>query len=114
MDDCVFCKIVSGDIPSDIVYRDDNVVAFRDLNPVAPTHILVVPCRHIAALLEVSDADYPLIGEMVKVANRLARQEGIADTGYRLAINSGEHGGQAVQHLHLHLIGGRQLSGGLG
>jgi histidine triad (HIT) family protein len=114
MDDCIFCKIISGDIPSDIVYRDDEIIAFRDVNPVAPTHILVVPVSHINTVADVPETGFSLVGDMMKIANQLARQEEIADSGYRLVINCGGHGGQLVQHLHLHLVGGRQLSSGIG
>lgn len=109
--DCVFCQIVAGKIPSKTLYQDDEVMAFRDINPVAPTHVLVIPKRHISSLAHLTDEETPrIIGQMVKVANQLARQEGIAQSGYRLVISSGEQGGQVVPHLHMHLIGGRQLS----
>lgn len=112
--DCVFCKIIAGEIPSDIRYQDDELIAFSDVNPVAPTHLLIIPRQHIPSLRELPDGETPLIGRMVKVANHLAEENGIADSGYRLAINCGQQGGQAVPHLHLHLIGGRQLSAALG
>jgi histidine triad (HIT) family protein len=112
--DCIFCKIVSGEIPSDTVYKDEEVFAFRDINPQAPVHVLVVPVRHIASLAELAGADSPLVGHMVHVAGQVARQEGIAEKGYRLAISCGQEGGQAVPHLHLHLLGGRQLADALG
>lgn len=114
MDDCIFCKIVAGDIPSDILYRDDEVVAFRDVHPVAPTHILIVPVEHLSTTLDIPDDNNSLACKMVRTANRLANQEGITENGYRLVINCGEQGGQVVQHLHMHLIGGRQLSSSLG
>ncbi len=112
--DCVFCKIISGEIPGDILYRDSELFAFRDINPIAPTHVLIVPTRHIPSLLEITDADLPMIGHMVKVGNELARKEGISERGYRLVINCGKEGTQLVQHLHMHLLGGRQLSGRVG
>ena len=112
--DCLFCKIVASEIPGDFVYKDDEVVAFRDINPIAPTHILIVPRKHIASLLELADSDLPVMARMVKIANDLARKEGIAEKGYRLVVNTGKEGTQIVQHLHLHLIGGRQLSGRIG
>ena len=112
--DCLFCKIAAGEIPGDFVYKDDEVVAFRDINPIAPTHILIVPRKHIASLLELTDSDLPVMARMVKIANDLARKEGIAEKGYRLVVNTGKEGTQIVQHLHLHLIGGRQLSGRIG
>lgn len=108
--DCIFCKIIKGEIPSDFVYQDEEVVAFRDINPLAPIHILVVPRRHIAALTELTEADTQLMGHMVSVANQLARSEGIAESGYRIAINSGRDGRQFVPHLHLHLLGGKKLA----
>ena len=111
---CIFCNIISGKIPGDVIYQDEDVLAFRDINPQAPTHILIIPRRHIASLAQLSEADSPLIGHMVATAHKLAQDEGIADTGYRLAINFGEWGGQVVHHLHMHLLGGRRLSGSLG
>ncbi len=112
--DCIFCKIAAGEIPSDFVHKDDEILAFRDINPIAPTHILIVPKRHIGSLLDLTDGDLPMMARMVKIANDLARKEGIAEKGYRLVINTGKEGTQLVQHLHLHLIGGRQLSGRIG
>jgi len=114
MEDCIFCKIIAGEIPADIVYRDDEVIAFRDINPVAPTHLLIISKKHIPSLAHLPDAEAPLIGSMVKIANQLAREEGIFESGYRLAISCGKQGGQAVPHLHMHLIGGRQLADALG
>lgn len=112
--DCIFCDIVAGKIPSEIIYQDEEVVAFRDINPQAPTHLLIIPKKHIPSLTHLSEAELPLIGHMVNVANQLAKKEGIFEKGYRLAINCGEQGGQLVPHLHLHLLGGRRLSGQLG
>jgi len=112
--DCVFCRIVAGEIPADIFHQDEEVIAFRDINPLAPTHLLVIPKKHIPSLAELSEDESPLIGDMVKTANQLARREGIAQSGYRLVINCGQQGGQLVPHLHMHLLGGRQLSGALG
>ena len=111
---CIFCQIIAGKIPSDIIYQDEKVVAFRDISPQAPTHLLIIPKRHIPSLTHLTEAELPLIGHMVNVANQLAKKEGIAEKGYRLAINCGEQGGQLVPHLHLHLLGGRRLSGQLG
>ena len=109
--DCIFCKIAAGEIPSDFVYKDEEILAFRDINPVAPTHILIIPGRHIASLPDLQGDDFGMVGRMVKVANDLAKKEGIAEKGYRLVINSGKDGTQLVPHLHMHLLGGRQLSG---
>jgi histidine triad (HIT) family protein len=112
--DCIFCKIAAGEIPSDFVYQDDEIVAFRDINPLAPTHVLIVPKRHIPAVSDTTEADSPLLARMLLVANQIARDAGIAATGYRLVINSGVEGGQVVGHLHLHLLGGQKLNDVLG
>ena len=112
--DCIFCNIVAGKIPADIVYQDDEVLAFRDIHPQAPVHLLVIPKKHYTALTDLAEEDKMLMGHMVTVANQLAGQEGVADSGYRLVVNCGRQGGQLVPHLHLHILGGRQLSGQLG
>ena len=112
--DCIFCDIVAGKMPSEIIYQDEEIVAFRDINSQAPTHLLIIPKKHIPSLAHLSEAELPLIGHMVNMANQLAKKEGISEKGYRLAINCGEQGGQLVSHLHLHLLGGRRLSGQLG
>jgi histidine triad (HIT) family protein len=112
--DCIFCKIISGQIPSDIVFTDDKVVVFRDINPAAPVHLLIVPREHIATLNDITEHSTALIGHMVQVARQLAKHEGVAVKGYRVVINCGPQGGQIVQHLHMHLLGGRELSGGMG
>ena len=112
--ECPFCGIVNGRIPSKLVYQDDRVVAFQDISPQAPQHILVVPATHITSLNEMKAKDEQLLGHMVVIAVDIARRDGFADSGYRLAINTGRQGGQAVPHLHLHLLGGRQLSSDLG
>ena len=114
MADCVFCKIVAGEVPADIRYKDDNLIAFPDINPLAPTHLLIIPKKHIPSLLELSDAETSLVGDMARVANQLAKRGGIAEKGYRAVINCGSQGGQGVAHLHMHLLGGRQLSSALG
>ncbi len=111
---CVFCQIVAGKVPSEIIYQDEEVIAFRDINPQAPTHLVIIPKRHIPSLTHLSEAESPLVGHMVNIANQLAQEEGISGSGYRLAINCGEEGGQLVSHLHLHLLGGRKLSNKLG
>ena len=108
--DCIFCQIVSGKIPSDIIHQDEEIIAFRDIKPLAPVHLIITPRRHISSLVHLSEADLPLVGRMVAVANRLAKEEGVADSGYRLVINCGKEGGQVVPHLHMHLLGGRKLS----
>ncbi len=112
--DCIFCKIVAGEIPADILYQDEAVIAFRDINPQAPTHVLIIPRQHIPSLAHLSGNESLLLGNMVRIANQLAEREGVAESGYRLVINCGKQGGQLVPHLHLHLLGGRQLAGGLG
>jgi len=112
--ECIFCQIVAGKVPSEILYRDEEVIAFRDINPQAPTHVVIIPREHIPSLAHLSEAQSPLIGCMVNIANQLATKEGIAEDGYRLVINCGEGGGQLVPHLHMHLLGGRKLSDILG
>ncbi len=112
--DCVFCKIVAGEVPADILYQDEGVIAFRDINPLAPTHLLIIPRQHIPSLAHLFEAESSLISGMVNTANQLAKREGISESGYRLVINCGEQGGQGVAHLHMHLLGGRQLSAALG
>ena len=104
---CIFCKILSGETPANIIYRDKQVTAFRDIHPIARTHILIIPNRHIASANELEPGDEALVGHMVLVAKELAAQAGVAEGGYRLMINTGVHGGQTVSHLHLHLIAGK-------
>ncbi len=110
MSDCIFCKIVSGDIPSTKIYEDEQVIAFRDINPQAPTHILVVPKRHIPGVNELAEQDEALVGHVYGVIARLVRELGIAETGYRVIVNSGADGQQSVPHLHFHVLGGRLLA----
>lgn len=105
----LFSKIIDGELDADIVYRDDLVTAFRDINPAAPTHILIVPNKEIATADDLTDEDQAIAGRMFLVASRLAREEGVAEDGYRLIVNCRDHGGQEVYHLHMHLIGGRPL-----
>ena len=112
--DCIFCQIVTGKMPSTTLYQDDEVMAFRDINPLAPTHVLIIPKRHIPSLAQLSDSETLLIGHMARVANQLAREEGVSESGYRLVISSGGEGGQVVPHLHMHLLGGRALGMALG
>ena len=112
--DCIFCQIAAGKIPSDITYQDEELIAFRDINPQAPTHLLIIPRKHIPSLAQLSPEELPLMGRMVTVAHKLAKEEGITETGYRLVVNYGEWGGQVVAHLHMHLLGGRKLAGRLG
>jgi histidine triad (HIT) family protein len=107
--DCLFCKIIAGEIPSKMVYKDKEVVAFADIKPAAPVHIMVVPVKHIVSLAKLSENDSPIVGKMTAVANKIAKEQGIAEKGYRLIINSGPDAGQVIQHLHMHLLGGREL-----
>ena len=109
MSDCLFCKIVSGDIPGNIVYRDERVTAFRDINPAAPTHILIVPNQHIDSVNMLIVDDEPLIGHLFTAAKTIAAQEGVAESGFRLIINTNANAGQTVFHIHLHLLGGAPL-----
>lgn len=105
----IFEKIIAGELQADVVYQDDRVTAFRDISPKAPTHILIVPNKVIATANDIEEKDEALIGHLFTVAAKLARKESIAENGYRLIINCNEHGGQEVFHLHLHLVGGKQL-----
>jgi histidine triad (HIT) family protein len=106
---CLFCRIVAGEIPAKKVYEDDLSVAFRDINPQAPTHVLVVPRRHIATMNEIGEADRELVGHMPLVAARLAKELGHAEAGWRVVWNTNADAGQTVFHIHLHLLGGRKL-----
>jgi histidine triad (HIT) family protein len=106
--DCIFCKIVAGEIPATLVKRTDRLVAFRDVSPQAPVHVLVIPTEHVASLAEVQDGR--LLGEMLMFARDIARDEQIAADGYRVVLNTNRDGGQTVFHLHLHLLGGRRLT----
>ena len=109
MDDCIFCKIAAGDIPAEKIHEDDTVVAFRDLNPQAPTHVLVIPKKHISTLNDLTDEDERIVGRMVGAAREVAVREGLADAGFRTVMNCNEAGGQTVFHIHLHLLGGRMM-----
>jgi histidine triad (HIT) family protein len=108
-DNCIFCKIIRGEIPSTLLYQDDQVVAFRDINPQAPVHILIVPRQHVVNVSALDDGAVLAAGRMLLAAKAIAASENVADGGYRLIINSGENGGQEVLHLHMHLLGGRRL-----
>jgi histidine triad (HIT) family protein len=107
--DCIFCKIIAGEIPSTKVYEDDIVTAFRDINPAAPSHILIIPNKHIPSVNELKPENEKTLGYLFTIAKKIAEEEKIANTGYRLIINTGPDGGQVVYHLHLHLLGGRKL-----
>lgn len=110
MSDCLFCKIIAGEIPSTAVYEDETTYAFRDISPQAPVHVLIVPRQHIARISDAASANEALLGHLLLVAAEVARQEGISDAGYRLVVNCGTHGQQAVEHLHVHIVGGRQMN----
>lgn len=107
--DTIFGKILRGEIPCDKVYEDEDVLAFRDINPAAPTHVLIIPKKHIPTVADATEADQAVLGKLVLTATKIARVEGIAEDGYRLVINCREDGGQTVYHLHMHLLGGRAL-----
>ena len=109
MEDCVFCKIIKREIPSDIVYEDERVIAFKDVNPVAPIHILVVPKKHIENLLQVSEEDGDIISYIYKVINKIAIDNNFAQNGFRVIANCGKDSGQEVMHIHFHVLGGRKL-----
>ncbi len=108
--DCLFCRVVAGDLPSDPVARTERTYAFRDINPAAPTHILVVPIDHVEDAAALTTADGDLLGEMFDTANKLAAGDGLAERGYRLVLNVGEESGNSVGHLHLHVLGGRAMT----
>ncbi len=110
MDDCIFCRIAQGTIEADKVYEDDTIIAFNDINPKAPTHILLIPKKHIENLNAATSEDVELLGRMLATAAEIARNAGIADSGWRLVANSGPDSGQEVPHLHLHILGGRPMS----
>ena len=110
MTDCLFCKIVAGDIEAKIAYQDDQVIAFHDINPKAPTHLLIIPRKHIATINDIADEDTALAGQMIQVAKQLAKELKIAEKGYRILMNCNAEGGQEVYHIHLHLLGGRQMT----
>lgn len=108
--DCLFCKIIDKSIPADVVFEDEQVIAFRDIDPQAPSHILVIPRKHISTVNDIEPSDHALIGHMVSTAKTLAAEHGHADDGYRLVMNCNEHGGQTVFHIHLHVLAGRPLT----
>lgn len=109
MSDCIFCKIAKKEIPSSIVYEDNDIIAFRDINPVTPIHILVIPKKHIESILDIKEEDEILVGKIHTVINKIAKQEGISEKGFRVIVNCGEDGGQEVKHLHYHILGGKKL-----
>lgn len=112
--DCVFCKIAKKEMPATVAYEDDLLIAFNDINPVSPVHVLIVPKKHMVSLNDVGEADRGLLGHMLYVAAKIAREKGIHERGYRTVVNNGTEGGQIVMHLHMHLIGGAQLGHKMG
>lgn len=108
--DCLFCRIVAGDLPAKLVREDDETIAFRDIDPKAPTHVLVIPRRHIGSVNDLEAGDAELIGRLYLAAKEVAEAEGIATSGYRLVMNAGPDAGQSVDHIHLHVLGGRSLA----
>jgi len=109
-DSCLFCRISKGELPAEIVYEADDLIAFRDIDPKAPTHILIIPRKHIASVNEIEEVDTEVVGRLYLTAKEIAKEEGIDESGYRLVINNGPAAGQSVDHIHLHLIGGRDLT----
>lgn len=107
--DCLFCKIAAGQIPAALVHEGDDLIAFRDINPQAPLHVLIVPRRHIATVNDLTAADASLVGDLINVAREIAAKEGVSENGYRLVLNCNRDGGQTVDHIHLHLLGGRPM-----
>ncbi|MDK2800091.1 MAG: histidine triad family protein [Clostridiales bacterium] len=110
MPDCIFCKIVSKEIPASIIYENDKVVAFKDINPVAPVHILIVPKQHISSVLEIEESDTDVIHHIFMICKKLAKDLGITENGFRIVNNCGHDGGQTVDHIHFHVLGGRTLT----
>lgn len=106
---CIFCRIISGELPGQFVYQDEQVVAFRDIHPRAPVHVLIVPREHIESLATLSSSQRDTAGRLLEVASQVARQEGVAERGYRVSVNTGAESGSEVAHLHLHVLGGRQM-----
>ena len=109
MEECIFCKIIKKEIPSNVVYEDEEILAFRDIEPLAPVHILVIPKKHIGSLIALEEQDEIIIGKIYSKINLIAKQEGIDKKGFSVIVNCGKDGGQAVQHLHFHLLGGKKL-----
>ncbi len=107
--DCIFCKITAGEIPATVLYKDELVMAIRDLNPVAPTHVLILSNKHVASVNEAAPEQELLFGHLFTVARKIAEQEGVSASGYRVVVNTGDHGGQTVPHLHMHVIGGKAM-----
>ena len=109
MEECIFCKIIKGEIPSNKVYEDEDILAFKDINPVTPVHILVIPKKHIESLNDIEAKDEKLLGKIFLTIKKIVKEQGIAEKGYRVVNNCGEDGGQEVKHLHFHILGGKKL-----
>ena len=109
MENCIFCKIINKEIPSNVVYEDDEILAFEDIHPLAPVHTFVIPKKHIASLKDINTENVDIICKIYTAINKIAKEKGIMDKGYRVVVNCGEEGGQEVQHLHFHLLGGKKL-----
>jgi len=109
MEDCLFCKIIKGEIPSQKVYEDEDIIAFNDIEPIAPVHILVIPKKHISTLAHMQDGDEKIVGKIYKVINQIAEEKSFKEDGYRVIVNCGENGGQEVMHLHFHVLAGKKL-----
>lgn len=107
--DCIFCSIIKGEIPSDKVYEDESILAFKDIDPAAPIHIIIIPKEHISSANELNDSNCDIVGHIFKIGAKLAKEMGIYDKGYRIVNNCGDEGGQTVKHLHFHLLGGRVM-----
>ncbi|SHH65614.1 histidine triad nucleotide-binding protein [Sporanaerobacter acetigenes] len=109
MNDCIFCKIAHGEIPTDKIYEDDKVIVFNDINPQSPVHFLVIPKEHISSIKEIDENNVSIISHIVLIIKKIAKEKGLDEKGYRIINNCGEYGGQTVEHLHFHVLGGRQL-----
>ncbi len=114
METDIFCKIIEGKAPAEIVYRDEEIIAFKDIHPRAPVHILIIPKKHIRSVCELTPEDAPVLGKMALVADKVAKREGIFESGFRLVLNCGPDSGMIVPHLHMHLLGGRRMGGLIG
>jgi len=114
MSDCIFCKIIRGDIPCRKVYEDDKILAFDDINPMAPVHVIIIPKKHVATLLDIEAENITVTGDLILAAQKVAKIKGVAEKGFRVVINCNAEGGQVVFHLHMHVLGGRKLQDELG
>lgn len=108
--DCIFCKIINKEIPANVIYEDNDVIAFKDINPIAPVHVLIIPRRHIVSVVDIEEKDIEIMGKLIFVAKKISDDLKISDGGYKLLVRVGKNGGQEVSHLHMHLVGGARLS----